>query len=75
VSLVAKGLTTGEVQAHLAQIYGTEVSRQTISTITDRVLEGLAEWQNRPLDAVYPVLFIDVINVKIRDGNVANRPI
>ena len=75
ISLVAKGLTTGEVQAHLAGIYGTEVSRDTISTITDRVLDGLAEWQSRPLDAVYAVLFIDVINVKIRDGQVANRPI
>ncbi len=75
VSLVAKGLTTGEVQAHLAEIYGAEVSRQTISTITDRVLEGLAAWQSRPLDAVYPVLFIDAIQVKIRDGQVANRPI
>jgi putative transposase len=75
VSLVAKGLTTGEVAAHLAEVYGTEVSRQTISTITDRVLEGLAAWQSRPLDAVYPVLFIDAIHVKIRDGNVANRPI
>ena len=65
VSLIAKGLTTGEVAAHLAEIYGTEVSRQTISTITDRVLQGgLAEWQHRPLDAVYPVVFIDVINVK-----------
>jgi transposase-like protein len=75
ISLVAKGLTTGEVQAHLAEVYGAEVSRDTISTITDRVLEGLAEWQSRPLDAVYAVLFIDVINVKIRDGQVANRPI
>ena len=75
VSLVAKGLTTGEVQAHLGEIYGVEVSRETISNITDRVLDGLAEWQSRPLDAVYAVLFIDVINVKIRDGNVANRPI
>ena len=75
ISLVAKGLTTGEVQAHLAEIYGVEVSRETISKITDRVLEGLAEWQSRPLDAVYAVMFIDVINVKIRDGNVANRPI
>src|SRR6516165_10569815 len=75
ISLVAKGLTTGEVQAHLAEIYGTEVSRDTISAITDRVLDGLAEWQSRPLDAVYAVLFIDVINVKIRDGNVASRPI
>src|ERR671912_3077907 len=75
VSLVAKGLTTGEVQAHLAEVYGTEVSRQTISTITDKVVEGMAEWQNRPLDPVYPVVFIDAINVKIRDGKVANRPV
>ena len=75
ISLVAKGLTTGEVQAHLAEIYGAEVSRDQVSTITDRVLEGLAEWQSRPLEAVYAVLFIDVINVKIRDGQVANRPI
>jgi putative transposase len=75
ISLVAKGLTTGEVQAHLAEVYGAEVSRDTISAITDRVLDGLAGWQSRPLDPVYAVLFIDVINVKIRDGNVANRPI
>jgi putative transposase len=75
ISLVAKGLTTGEVQAHLAEVYGAEVSRDTISTITDRVLDGLAEWQSRPLDAVYAVLFIDCIHVKIRDGQVANRPI
>jgi putative transposase len=75
VSLVAKGLTTGEVAAHLAEIYDIEVSRETISNITDRVLDGLAEWQSRPLDPVYPVIFIDVINVKIRDGQVANRPV
>jgi putative transposase len=75
ISLVAKGLTTGEVQAHLAEIYGAEVSRETISKITDRVLDSLADWQSRPLDPVYAVLFIDVINVKIRDGNVANRPV
>jgi putative transposase len=75
ISLSAKGLTTGEVQAHLAEVYGAEVSRQTISTITDKVVEGMAEWANRPLDPVYPVLFIDAIHVKIRDGKVANRPI
>ncbi len=75
VSLVAKGLTTGEVQAHLAEVYGSDVSRETISTITDRVLDGMVEWQNRPLDRVYPVVFIDAIVVKIRDGQVANRPI
>src|SRR6478609_1678699 len=55
ISLSAKGLTTGEVAAHLAEVYGAEVygadvSRQTISTITDKVIEGMAEWQNRPLD-------------------------
>lgn len=75
ISLSAKGLTTGEICAHLADVYGASVSKQTISTITDRVLEGMAEWQSRPLDAVYPVIFIDCVNVKIRDGNVANRPI
>jgi putative transposase len=75
ISLVAKGLTTGEVQAHLGEIYGVQVSRETISTITDRVLDGLAGWQSRPLDPVYAVLFLDAIVVKIRDGQVANRPI
>ena len=75
ISLVAKGLTTGEVQAHLAETYGTEVSRETISKITDRVIDDLAEWVNRPLDRVYPVVFIDAIVVKIRDGQVANRPV
>jgi putative transposase len=75
ISLSAKGLTTGEVQAHLTEVYGAEVSRQTISTITDKVIEGMGEWQNRPLDPVYPVIFIDAIHVKIRDGKVANRPV
>jgi putative transposase len=75
LSLTAKGLTTGEVSAHLAEVYGASVSKDTISTITDRVLEGMAEWQSRPLDRVYPVIFIDCIHVKIREGNVTNRPI
>ena len=75
ISLSAKGLTHGEICAHLAEVYGAEVSKQTISAITDRVMDGMAEWQNRPLDPVYAVLFIDAINVKIREGQVANRPI
>jgi putative transposase len=75
LSLSAKGLTHGEISAHLAEVYGASVSKQTISTITDAVMDGMAEWQNRPLDRVYPVLFVDAINVKIRDGHVANRPI
>ncbi|MFT7602015.1 MAG: putative transposase [Acidimicrobiales bacterium] len=66
ISLTAKGLTAGEVQAHLAETYGTEVSRETISKITNRVLEDLADWANRPLDRVYPVVFIDAIVLKIR---------
>jgi putative transposase len=66
LSLSAKGLTTGEISAHLAEVYGADVSRQTISTITDKVMDGMAEWQNRPLDRVYPVVFLDAINGKIR---------
>ncbi|WP_373318151.1 IS256 family transposase [Planotetraspora kaengkrachanensis] len=75
ISLAAKGLTTGEISAHLAEVYGAQVSKQTISTITDKVIDGMTEWQNRPLDPVYPVVFVDAIHVKIRDGQVANRPI
>ena len=75
ISLYAKGMTTGDIQAHLAEIYGTDISRDTISRITDAVIEDLVAWQNRPLDRVYPVLLIDAIVVKIRDGQVANRPI
>lgn len=75
LSLSAKGLTTGEISAHLAEVYGADVSKQTISTITDKVLDGMAEWQNRPLDSVYPVVFLDAVHVKVRDGKVANRPI
>ena len=74
ISLSAKGLTHGEIAAHLAEVNGTEVSKQTITAITDRVIEGLAEWPDGPLDPVYAVLFIDAINVKIREGQVANRP-
>jgi putative transposase len=75
ISLYAKGLTTGDIQAHLAEIYGTEVSRDTISRITDTIVEDMVTWQNRPLDRVYPVILIDAIVVKIRDGAVANRPV
>lgn len=75
LSLYAKGLTTGEISAHFDEIYGASVSKETVSRITDRVLEEMAAWQNRPLDEVYAAIFIDAIVVKIRDGQVANRPI
>ena len=75
ISLSAKGLTHGEICAHLAEVYGAEVSKQTITAITERVMQGMADWQSRPLDAVYAVVFIDAIQVKIREGQVANRPV
>jgi putative transposase len=75
LSLYAKGLTTGEISAHFAEIYGASVSKETISRITDKVLEEMQAWANRPLDGVYAAIFIDAIVVKVRDGQVANRPI
>ena len=74
LSLTARGLTTGEVAAHFADVYGASVSKDTISKITDKVIEELTEWSNRPLDRVYPVIFIDAIVVKVRDGQVRNKP-
>jgi putative transposase len=61
ISLSAKGLTTGEVQAHLTEVYGAEVSRQTISTITDKVIDAMAQWQNRPLDPSCFAVFVDQV--------------
>jgi putative transposase len=75
LSLYAKGLTTGEISAHFAEIYGASVSRETVSRITDKVIEEMTDWQNRPLDEVYAAIFIDAIVVKVRDGQVANRPV
>jgi putative transposase len=75
LSLYAKGLTTGEIAAHFAEIYGASVSKETISRITDRVVAEMNEWTNRPLDAVYAAVFLDAIHVKVRDGQVANRPV
>ena len=75
LSLYARGLTTGEICAHFEQIYGASVSRETISRITDKVIEEMTDWQNRPLDPVYAAVFIDAIMVKVRDGQVTNRPV
>jgi putative transposase len=75
LSLYAKGLTTGEISAHFQEIYGASVSKETISRITDKVLEEMTDWCNRPLDEVYAAIFVDAVMVKVRDGQVANRPI
>jgi transposase-like protein len=74
LSLYAKGLTTGEISAHFVEIYGASVSKETISRITDKVIEEMQDWATRPLDDVYAAVFIDAIVVKVRDGQVANRP-
>ena len=75
LSLYARGLTTGEIAAHFDQIYGASVSKETISRITDKVIEEMQAWSTRPLQEVYAAIFIDAIVVKVRDGQVANRPI
>ena len=74
LSLTARGLTTGEISAHFAEVYGASVSKETISKITDKVVEEMNEWCNRPLDPVYPVIFVDALMVKVRDGQVRNKP-
>jgi putative transposase len=74
LSLYAKGMTTGEISAHFAEIYGALVSKETVSRITDKVIEEMHDWATRPLDAIYAAVFIDAIHVKVRDGQVANRP-
>jgi putative transposase len=75
IALYARGMTVRDIRAHLAEMYQVEVSPDLISRVTGAVAEELAEWQARPLDAVWPVIFIDALMVKIRDGVVANRPV
>lgn len=75
MSLASKGLMNSQISAHLTEVYGAQVSPEAIGRITDRVLEEMVEWQTRPLDPVYPVMFIDAMVVKIRDGKTANRPV
>jgi putative transposase len=72
LSLSARGLTTGEIAAHFADVYGARVSKDTISRISEKVAGEMAEWASRPLDAIYPVIFVDAIVVKVRDGQVRN---
>jgi putative transposase len=75
ISLYAKGMTTGDIQSHLFEIYDTDVSRETISKITGAIVEDMISWQNRPLDPLYAVVLIDAIVIKIRGSQVANRPV
>ena len=76
ISMYARGMTVREIRGHLEELYGIDVSPDLISAVTDAVLEEVAEWQNWPLDVVYPLVFFDAIRVKIRDeGFVRNKAI
>ena len=76
ISMYARGMTVREIQGHLRELYGVDVSPDLISTVTDAVLEEVAEWQSRPLDALYAIVFFDALRVKIRDeGTVRNKAI
>ena len=76
ISLVARGMTVRDTQAHLQEVYGVEVSPELISRVTDAILPELRAWQQRPLDAVYPILYLDAVVVKVRsDHVVVNRPV
>src|SRR5215213_7239372 len=74
VSMYARGMSTREIQGHLRELYGIDVSPDLISAVTDAVLEEVAAWQNRPLEALYPLVFLDALRVKVRDeGTVRNK--
>jgi putative transposase len=76
ISLYARGMTQREIQGHLEEIYGVEVSSSLISTVTDAVLDEVRAWQSRPLDAVYPILYLDALQVKVKSqGRVVNKAI
>jgi putative transposase len=76
VSMYARGMTVREIQGHLAELYGIDVSPELISAVTDAVLDEIAEWQNRPLEALYSLVFFDALRVKIRDeGTVRNKAV
>lgn len=74
--MYARGMSVREIQAHLREFYGLDASPDLVSTATDAVFEEIAEWQNRPLEALYPLVFFDTIRVKIRDeGTVRNKAV
>lgn len=76
LSLYARGMTTREIQSHLEEMYQVEVSPTLISAVTDAVIEEVKVWQNRPLDALYPILYLDALQVKVRDGgHIRNKAI
>jgi putative transposase len=73
IALYARGLSVRDIQAHLAEIYGAQVGHDLISRVTDAVMEDVRAWQQRPLDDVYPVVFLDCLVLKIREGGSVQR--
>jgi putative transposase len=73
VSMYARGMSVREIQGHLRELYGIDVSPDLVSAVTDAVLEEVTSWQNRPLDAVYPLVFFDALRVKVRDESVVRN--
>lgn len=73
ISMYARGMSTREITGHLRELYGIEVSADLISAVTDAVLEEVAAWQTRPLEAVYPLVFLDALRVKIRDESLVRN--
>ena len=69
ISLYGRGMTVGEIQEHIKEIYETDVSKDLISTVTDGVIEEVNSWQTRPLENIYPILYLDCIHVKARDNH------
>src|SRR5438046_6685880 len=76
ISLYARGMTTREIQGHLEEIYGVEVSPTLISNVTDAIVEEVKQWQNRPLEELYPIVYLDALMVKVRDeGHIQNKAV
>jgi putative transposase len=73
LALYSRGMSTRDIEAHLAELYGVSVGRDLISRVTDAVMDDVREWQQRPLEDLYPVLFLDCMMVKIRDGGTVQR--
>jgi putative transposase len=74
--MYARGMSTREIQGHLRELYGIDISPDLVSAVTDAVLDEVAEWQNRPLEALYPLVFLDALRVKVRDeGTVRNKAV
>src|SRR5918993_1213834 len=76
LSMYARGMSTREIQGHLEEIYGVEISPALVSTVTEAVLEEVKAWQSRPLNEIYPIVYLDALVVKVREGaHVQNRAI